>query len=108
VLTTGLQALALGGVTVSWLGMSGPATATLFCNVIESPEGFVALRAGPSQTARLIARMKAGDEVQILPGKKGRWEEVYHWRGGERFNEATRGNRRHGWVNSRSIDDTCG
>jgi hypothetical protein len=99
---------ALLGAALCWLAATGPAGATLFCNVLESPDGFVALRAGPSAGARLVARMKAGDEVQILLGRKGNWEEVYHWRGLDRHNDETRTNKRHGWVNTRYIDDTCG
>jgi hypothetical protein len=85
-----------------------PAAATLFCSVLESPDGFVALRAGPSPRARLIVRMQPGDEVQALEGSRHGWQEVYHWHGLDRFNPAKRGDRRHGWAWSRSIGDECG
>ena len=85
-----------------------PAAATLFCTVLASPDGFVALRAAPSRHARLIARMQPGDDVQALEGKRHAWEEVYHWHGLDRLDPANRGDRRHGWAWSRYISDECG
>jgi hypothetical protein len=62
-----------------------PAAATLFCTVLESPDDFVVLRAGPNPHARLMARMQPGDEVQAIAGGRRGWQEVYHWHGLDRL-----------------------
>jgi hypothetical protein len=90
------------------LAAPDPAAATLFCNVLASPDGFVALRAAPSPHARLIARMKAGDEVQALDGSRNGWQEVNHWHGDDRLHDLTRADKRHGWAKSRYISEECG
>ncbi len=84
-----------------------PADASLFCTVLKSPDGFVALREKPDAGARIVERMRADDEVQALEGRRGRWQEVLHWRGDARYHEATRGNTRKGWVHMRYISE-CG
>jgi hypothetical protein len=89
------------------IGMPMPASAALFCEVMKSSDGFVALRDRPSAGAGLITRMRAGDEVQLLEGSKGRWREVLHWRGGDRLDPNRRARGRHGWVHARSISE-CG
>lgn len=68
------------GVVACWLACMAPANAALFCELLKSADGFVALRAAPDANAKLVARMRAGDEVQALEGRKGRWQEVRHWR----------------------------
>jgi hypothetical protein len=93
---------------ICWLATQTHAAATLFCTVLKSPDGFVALRAAPSPRARLIARMHPGDEVQALEGIRHGWQEVYHWHGLDRFDPAKRGDRRHGWAWSRYISEECG
>ncbi len=86
---------------------AAPAEATIFCQIKESRDGFVALRSGPSPTARLVARMKPGDEVQTVGDPAGRWQEVQWWRGDERLSPVGRPARATGWVNRRLIED-CG
>jgi len=63
----------------------GDARASLFCLVPETGDGFVALRAAPSAQSRLILRMRAGDEVQIVDGGRGGWSKVRHWPGDARL-----------------------
>ena len=84
-----------------------PASATLFCPVLKSPDGFVALRSGPGTHFPIVARMKQDDEVQVLDGRKGAWTQVRHWWGGERLEPATREKFRGGWAHRRYIGD-CG
>lgn len=83
-----------------------PASATVFCNILKSHDGFVALRAAPNADSRLVARMKEDDEVQMLESK-GRWMQVTHWHGDQRLDPKTRGNTRTGWVNKRYVSE-CG
>lgn len=63
----------------------GDASASLFCLVPETADGFVALRAAPGAQSRLILRMRAGDEVQIIEGGRGGWSKVRHWAGDTRL-----------------------
>jgi hypothetical protein len=98
-------ALALaGGLTL----IAQPASATAFCNVKETADGFVALRAAPDAKAKLVGRMSADDEVMIGLGKKGSWVEVNWYRGDERHTKGFGAVSGRGWVNSRLIDEECG
>ena len=89
------------------IAAAAPAGATEYCDVLQSPDGFVALRAGPSASARLIARMHAGDEVRALEGGNADWMEVYFWHDGDRLEPARSGRYLHGWVSPRYIGE-CG
>lgn len=64
------------------VGLAGPASATAYCEIRPTRDGFVALRAGPGAGARLLERMRAGDEVLLGQARRGRWVEVTFWRGG--------------------------
>lgn len=64
---------------------SGVAQASVFCLVPDTADGFVALRAAPGPQGRMIVRMKAGDEVQILEGGRRGWVRVRHWPGDARL-----------------------
>ena len=86
---------------------AAPAEAALFCQIKETRDGFVALRSNPSPEAKLVARMKPGDEVQTVGDPSGAWHEVMWWRGDERLSPPGRKARATGWVNRRLIDD-CG
>lgn len=80
--------------------------ASLFCLVPRTADGFVALRAAPDGRSRLILKMKAGDEVQIVEGGRGTWERVRHWRGDTRLTKGYDGFRE-GHVARRFLKD-CG
>jgi hypothetical protein len=47
------------------------AQATIFCEVLKTPDGFVALRSGPSVKAKLLRKLKTGESVQVGLRKKG-------------------------------------
>lgn len=91
------------------LGLSlcaGEAGATEFCLIQKTPDGFVALRAGPRPDARLILKMKPQDEVQIVEGRQGSWELVRHWPGDSRLTKGYAGFTE-GYVAQRFLKD-CG
>ena len=68
---------------VLFAGVAGtPAAATVFCEIKATRDGFVALRAGPGPNARLLQRMRPGDEVLLRPEREGAWQSVSYWRGG--------------------------
>lgn len=102
----------IGAIRLAILALSGhllaggAAQATVFCLVPKSADGFVALRAAPGPQGRMIVRMKAGDEVQILEGGRRGWAKVRYWPGDSRL---TRGYGRftEGHVASRFLTD-CG
>jgi hypothetical protein len=85
-----------------------PARASLFCYVKPTADGFVALRRAPRVTAPMLGRMKAGDEVQLGLGRKGKWIEVYWWHGDDRLEKGFHTKAGHGWVVRRLIEDECG
>jgi hypothetical protein len=47
------------------------AQATIFCEVLKTPDGFVALRSGPSVKATLLRKLKTAESVQVGLRKKG-------------------------------------
>ncbi len=85
-----------------------PASATGFCVVRKTADGFVALRAEPHAGAKLVGRMRARDEVMLGEGEKGQWIEVTWWRGTERLNKGFEAHAGKGWVNRKLISSDCG
>lgn len=85
-----------------------PASASLFCYVKQSPDGFVALRKAPRVTASIVGRMKVGDEVQIGLGRSGNWIEVFWWHADDRLTKGFDKKAGRGWVNRRLIESDCG
>ncbi|QCI68750.1 SH3 domain-containing protein [Phreatobacter stygius] len=83
------------------------ASATAFCAVKETSDGFVALRVAPDRNAATLARMKGGDEVMLRAGRRGVWQEVLYWPGGTRTAQPAASNGRRGWVHAQLID-ICG
>lgn len=108
-----LQLGAAALVGCAFLAQPGPAKATLFCNVIPTHAGVAPLRAGPSATARLIARMHRGDEVLVrddLEAKNG-WVFVTWWKGGRFKVKGSPGrdpSNGEGWVMESQLSDECG
>ncbi|MFC2251809.1 hypothetical protein ACETRX_19405 [Labrys portucalensis] len=78
------------------------------CHLRKTPDGFVALRAGPGPQHRLIARMKPEDEVQYGQGRQGKWVEVTWWRGDSRLEQDGFSKGVHGWAFSPLIAKDCG
>ena len=97
----------LACLAVSLTALASPARAALYCDIPSNPDGFVALQDKPGGRAHVIAQMKAGDEVQLLEGSRGKWIEVLHWHGQDRKNRARAGDTRRGWVQARFIG-ACG
>ncbi|MFX6040400.1 SH3 domain-containing protein, partial [Acinetobacter baumannii] len=84
--------------------VQAPASATAFCEVKQTSDGFVALRAAPDRNAQTLARMKAGDEVMLRDGRRGVWQEVLHWPAGTRVERPGASTGRRGWVHAQLID----
>jgi hypothetical protein len=85
-----------------------PASATMYCSPKRTADGFVALRAGPSPSAKLIGRMRPGDEVLMGSRQRGHWAEATWWRGTSRVDRGyDAGHAGRGWVNTRLIEEDC-
>lgn len=89
-----------------------PAAATVFCDVKKTRDGFVALRAEPDSRAKLVARMRFGDEVQAITtaGNVNGWMQVIWWKGGRFKSGAAAGYDKSdgkGWAYRKFIDE-CG
>ncbi|WP_448950764.1 hypothetical protein [Labrys neptuniae] len=78
------------------------------CNLRKTPDGFVALRAGPGPRHRLIARMKPEDLVQYGEGREGKWVEVTWWRGDSGLERDGFSKGIHGWAFAPLIAEDCG
>jgi Bacterial SH3 domain len=83
------------------------ASATSFCHLKETSDGFVALRSQPSAAAKLIGRMKAQDEVLVGEGRRGNWVKVTWWSGEDRLLKGHEKSAGTGWVNRKLIEDEC-
>lgn len=107
------------GIALTWLVLivgvsaagSQSARASSFCEIKPTPDGFVALRAGPGVSSAVKQRMRPGDEVQLGTERSGKWISVTYWKGG-RFrtgNPAGDPPTDKGWVHSDFIvRDSCG
>ncbi|WP_163595004.1 hypothetical protein, partial [Klebsiella pneumoniae] len=70
------RAVLAGTVIVATLfAAQAPASATAFCAINQTSDGFVALRAAPDRNAATLARMKTGDDVMLRAGRRGAWQE---------------------------------
>ena len=85
-----------------------PASASGFCAVRKTADGFVALRTEPHAGAKLVGKMRSRDEVMIGEGEKGQWIEVTWWRGTERLDKGFEAHAGKGWVNRKLISNECG
>lgn len=85
---------------------AAPAAAAEFCRIPRTPDGFVALRAAPSASAKLLVRMRRDDEVQIVGDPQGAWQQVFHWPGDSRLEKGYETHRT-GYVARRFLRD-CG
>lgn len=77
------------------------------CQIARTPQGFVALRAAPRADARLVARLRRGDEVAVVNDHRrvAGWSEVDAWRGPIPYDRSRAGGVRHGWVQTRFLVD---
>ena len=96
-------ALALTGSLVT----GRAALATEFCVIKSAKDGFVALRAKPARSGKLLARMQPEDEVQLLEGQSGPWQKVMFWRDDTRTSLGYDKPTAIGWVHGSLIGD-CG
>jgi hypothetical protein len=101
-----LAATAAAAVALS-LFISLPASATSFCEIKRTSDGFAALRAAPDASARVLARMRTTDEVMLGAGERGPWRQVTFWRGQSRHAEGGFGRGQQGWMH-RSLLGECG
>jgi hypothetical protein len=76
-----------------------PASATTYCYVRPTGDGFVALRFAPDAGSRMLARMRPGEEVLLEDGRRGAWQQVHLMRrsGGD---DGYFGQNPSGWVHS--------
>jgi hypothetical protein len=100
-------------LAASLLPPASPVRATTFCDVRRTSDGFVALRAGPDAKARLVARMRAGDEVLVRDdvASRGGFMFVTWWKGGRFKVKRDTGydpSDGEGWVRETLIADECG
>lgn len=101
-----LAAMAAGAIALN-LFVALPASATAFCNIKRTSDGFAALRAAPDANARILARMRYTDEVMLGQGERGPWREVTYWRGQSRHADGGFARGRPGWMH-RSLLGDCG
>jgi uncharacterized protein YgiM (DUF1202 family) len=83
-----------------------PAQATFFCEVLKTPDGFAALREGPSVKSRLLRKIKTGEQVQVGLGRKGNWDAVIYYL--RKTGNPADAKPIKGWINSRLLSDECG
>jgi Bacterial SH3 domain len=97
-----MRKLIFGAVAALLLG-GAQASATSYCDVLPTRDGFVALRDAPRSTAKLIRRLKSGDTVQIdsTARPQGGWVKVF-------YTGPDRSQMQPGWVNRRLIAKECG
>lgn len=102
-----LAGLASGAVPASATPMVAgvPTTiqAPVYCFVKQTPDGFVALRAGPDPRQRMIIRMRPGEELLIEGPVEGEWRRVHLMRRTGR-DDGYFGPGRAGWMHSRYIE----
>jgi hypothetical protein len=90
------------------LASTQPASATAYCQLKATKDGFVALRSGPGASSKLVGRMKAEDEVLLGEGRKGDWQQVTWWRGDDRLVKGQDKVAGRGWVHRKLIAEECG
>lgn len=102
-----LSATAAALLAFSALGIL-PASATSFCIIKKTSDGFVALRSGPGANTRLVAKMKPNDEVMIGLKERGNWMEVTWWRGDDRHIKGFNASSGKGWMHKKLVEEECG
>ena len=77
--------------------------APIYCYVKRTPDGFVALRSGPSASHRMVTRMRPGEELFIEGTVSGEWRRVDLMRRTGR-DDGYFGPGHQGWMHSRFIE----
>lgn len=95
----------LPAVALAALGTlsAAPASATTYCHVSGTPDGFVALRLSPQASARMVTRMRSGEEVLLESRRSGAWQRVHLMRRSG-ADDGYFGPGHAGWVHSRFIE----
>jgi hypothetical protein len=67
-------------LAIATVGFAAPATAEVFnvCEILPTPDGFVALRDKPSIKGKLLARMHPGD-MAVIDVKDGNYVQIGQW-----------------------------
>lgn len=100
-------ALALAGALAATV-FATPASASLFCPVMKTRDGFVALRDKPGMDGKILVKMKSRDEIMLTIDEENGWIKVLYWPGDTRFTKGY-GAHRSGWMHRRFIPpDQCG
>lgn len=107
--------MALGLAVTLAAGSQAQAGIGNACEVKETPDGFVAIRARPSAKAPLVAKATPGHIVEVTVDKAGNpraagiWWHVRHFPGEAMPNpsDAAFGQVKSGWMHSKLIDG-CG
>ena len=81
------------------------AHATSYCEVVKTSDGFAALRASPSASGKLLAKMPSESMVLLRGGERNGWARVAWCKSG--MPEQNCVGKQEGWVGKRLID-VCG
>lgn len=82
-----------------------PALATSYCEVVQTPDGFAALRGAPASSGKMLAKMPSGAMVLLREGERNGWAKVAWCAKGTPAQNCS--GRVEGWVAKRLID-VCG
>lgn len=104
-LAAAILALLAGPAAASSIvaGVPTDIQAPVYCYVKRTPDGFVALRAGPSASHRMVTRMHPGEELHIEGTVSGEWRRVGLMRRTGR-DDGYFGPGHEGWMHSRFIE----
>jgi hypothetical protein len=103
--------VAILAALIALASASSAAAQTVHCQIRQTSDGFVALRAGPSADAPLIRRMRPRDEVMLIndqPRTTQPWVLVQHAPGQVAYDESMRthpSRMRRGYVHGRYLVD---
>jgi hypothetical protein len=70
------QTLTFASLAAATLLLVAPAQASIVCNVVNTPDGFVALRKLPTAASPRLFKLKPWHKVEVLPGGTATWVKV--------------------------------
>lgn len=85
--------------------LASPASATSYCEVVKTKDGFAALRATPGASGKLLAKMPSESMVLLRGQERSGWAKVAWCREGQPEQDCK--GQIEGWVNKKLID-VCG